>query len=224
MSTHLMSVPSGSSGAVSPGAHLSVGVLGTDALSREGVIRFLQECPEILVELDPAPARVREADVVIFVADRVGQETAGLFASVVPDNGARLVLVVGELDAAAAAAVVHAGVVGILRRTEVTRAGLRQVIRAVAAGGALVPPDVLGALLAPPSDNAHPRRLGVVGLNDREARVVKLLSEGSDTREIATRLCYSERTVKTVIQDVTRRFGLRNRAHTVAYALQHGLI
>ena len=224
MNTHLMSVPSGSSGAASPGAHVSVGVLGTDAVSREGVIRFLQECPEILVELDPAPARVRETDVVVLVADRIGHETAGLFASVSPESGPRLVLVVGELDASAAAAVVHAGVVGILRRTEVTRAGLRQVIRAVASGGALVPPDVLGALLDPPSDTAHPRRLSVVGLNDRETRVVRLLSEGSDTREIATQLCYSERTVKTIIQDVTHRFGLRNRAHTVAYALQHGLI
>jgi DNA-binding NarL/FixJ family response regulator len=106
----------------------------------------------------------------------------------------------------------------------VTQAGLRQVIRAVGSGGALVPPEVLGALLDPSSATALPRRLSIVGLNDREARVVKLLSEGSDTREIAIQLCYSERTVKTIIQDVTHRFGLRNRAHTVAYALQNGLI
>jgi DNA-binding NarL/FixJ family response regulator len=222
MSTHLMSVPSGSPGPVSPGDHLSVGVLGTDAVSREGVIRFLQECPEILLEQDPG--RGLESDVIVLVADRVGQETAELFACLQPERGARLILVVGELDAAATAAVVRAGVVGILRRTDVTQAGLRQVIRAVGSGGALVPPEVLGALLDPSSATALPRRLSIVGLNDREARVVKLLSEGSDTREIAIQLCYSERTVKTIIQDVTHRFGLRNRAHTVAYALQNGLI
>jgi DNA-binding CsgD family transcriptional regulator len=62
------------------------------------------------------------------------------------------------------------------------------------------------------------------GPSDRELRVLRLLSEGCDTREIAHRLCYSERTVKNVIQDVTRRFGLRNRSHAVAFALRQGLI
>ena len=30
--------------------------------------------------------------------------------------------------------------------------------------------------------------------------------------------------MKTVIQDITRRFGLRNRSHAVAYAVRQGLI
>ena len=42
--------------------------------------------------------------------------------------------------------------------------------------------------------------------------------------EIATELCYSERTVKNVIHEVTSRLRVRNRAHAVAFALREGLI
>ena len=47
---------------------------------------------------------------------------------------------------------------------------------------------------------------------------------GAAMSKIAQELAYSERTIKNLIQDVTRRFGLRNRSHAVAYALRRGLI
>ena len=62
------------------------------------------------------------------------------------------------------------------------------------------------------------------GLAEREIEVLRLLSEGFDTVEIAAKLCYSERTVKNVIHDVTSRLGLRNRSHAVSYAIRNGLI
>jgi DNA-binding NarL/FixJ family response regulator len=51
-----------------------------------------------------------------------------------------------------------------------------------------------------------------------------LLAEGRDTAEIASRLCYSERTVKGVIHGLTTRLQLRNRSHAVAFALRNELI
>ena len=39
-----------------------------------------------------------------------------------------------------------------------------------------------------------------------------------DTGEIASKLSYSERTVKNVMHGLTTRLHLRNRAHAVAYA------
>jgi DNA-binding NarL/FixJ family response regulator len=54
--------------------------------------------------------------------------------------------------------------------------------------------------------------------------VLKLLADGLDTAEVARRLSYSERTVKNVLQDVTRRHNLRNRTHAVAFALRQGFI
>jgi DNA-binding NarL/FixJ family response regulator len=59
---------------------------------------------------------------------------------------------------------------------------------------------------------------------DREIRVLRLVADGKDTKEIARELSYSERTVKNVLHDVTTRFQLRNRSQAVAYALREGLI
>jgi DNA-binding NarL/FixJ family response regulator len=69
-----------------------------------------------------------------------------------------------------------------------------------------------------------PRGLSLNGFNEREVDVLRLLSEGWDTSEIAKKLAYSERTVKNVIHDITARLQLRNRAHAVAYAMRAGVI
>ena len=61
-------------------------------------------------------------------------------------------------------------------------------------------------------------------LNLREVEVLRLVSEGFETAEIAGQLCYSERTVKNVIYAITNRLNLRNRQHAVAYALRAGVI
>ena len=52
----------------------------------------------------------------------------------------------------------------------------------------------------------------------------KILADARVSIPIATELAYSERTVKTVIHDVTTRLQLRNRSHAVAYAVRQGLI
>ena len=54
--------------------------------------------------------------------------------------------------------------------------------------------------------------------------MLRLLSEGCDTREVARMLSYSERTVKNVLYGLMTRCGLNNRAHAVAYALRAGAI
>ena len=69
-----------------------------------------------------------------------------------------------------------------------------------------------------------PRGIDLSGLTDREIAVLRLVAEGLDTSEIARRLCYSERTIKNVIHDVTSRLQLRNRSQAVAYAMREGLI
>lgn len=69
-----------------------------------------------------------------------------------------------------------------------------------------------------------PTPWGAAGLSERERAVLRLVAEGRETGEIARELCYSPRTVTTVVHDVTQRFRLRNRAHAVAYTLRAGLL
>ena len=123
---------------------------------------------------------------------------------------------------------VEAGVVGLLRRSDASPDRLVALVRSAASGEGTMPPDLLGRLLRQVRDVQtnllEPRGLNFSGLSDRELDVLRLVADGFDTREIANELAYSERTIKNLIQDVTRRFGLRNRSHAVAYALRRGLI
>jgi DNA-binding NarL/FixJ family response regulator len=70
--------------------------------------------------------------------------------------------------------------------------------------------------------NTAPGSLADLSL--RELRVLRLLADGYRTSEIATELCYSERTIKHSIATMTERLQLRNRTQAVAVAVRRGLI
>ncbi len=60
--------------------------------------------------------------------------------------------------------------------------------------------------------------------SEREIAVLRLLAQGMSTREVARALCWSERTIKNVVYDLTTRHGLRNRTHAVAVAVRAGVV
>lgn len=213
---------------------LRVAVHGGDALTRAGLRAVMDALVDVDVEHVEVgqPADLGQADVVVVVLETVTARAVEVVRRLAARAECRPVLVVGEVSTEAVALVVQAGAVGVLRRREATVEGVGALLHAVASGEAVVPVDLLAALLprtaSGPQPAAPARRSGQVlaltGVNDRERAVLRLLGEGADTREIARRLSYSERTVKVVVQDLTRRFGLRNRTHAVAYAVRHGLI
>ena len=61
-------------------------------------------------------------------------------------------------------------------------------------------------------------------LTAREPAVLRLISEGLPTKQIATALSISERTVKTHIASVMNKLGVDNRAHAAVNAIQRGLL
>jgi DNA-binding NarL/FixJ family response regulator len=203
---------------------VTVRVAGSDPLIRAGVAALLD-----------GEARVSThsggSDMVLAVVDGVDQRAVALVRSLPPNS--RILLVPARLDAAGLALAVSLGVLGVLLRANLDRDSLCNAVASVSRGEAVFPPALLGQLLGqqtpgPGRPGTEPRpgapALSVVRLTDRERAVLSRVAEGADTREIARALAYSERTVKTVIQDLTRRFGVRNRPQAVAYALRHGLI
>jgi DNA-binding NarL/FixJ family response regulator len=61
-------------------------------------------------------------------------------------------------------------------------------------------------------------------LNERERRVLRLVADGHQTREVAAELCYSERTIKNVLHDVVIKMNVRTRSQAVAQAVRQGMI
>ncbi|MFG3436804.1 LuxR C-terminal-related transcriptional regulator [Nonomuraea sp. NPDC047897] len=196
-----------------------------DPISRAGVLSQLRQQPEIrIVEAEQAG----EARVALVVTDTVCAETRSVLRGLRDRGDLRLVMVAGHVDDTGLLAVVEIGVSAVVRRGEATPERLRSVIEAAADGAGSMPPDLLGKLLSQVSmvqgSLLTPRGLNFTGLTDREAQVLRLIADGYDTAEIADALSYSQRTVKTVLHDVTTRLNLRNRTHAVAYALRNGLL
>ena len=171
---------------------------------------------------------VAHAAVAVLVADAVDDTATQDLRTLTRDHHPRLMMIVTAVDDAALVAAAEAGASGLLRRGDATPDVLVRTILKVAAGEGEVPPDLLGRLLEQVGRLQRqvlaPRGLTFSGLTPREAEVVRLVADGLDTREIALRMSYSERTVKNVLHDLTTRLQLRNRTHAVAYAVREGLI
>lgn len=206
-------------------SRIPVYVYASDPISQAGVASQLAERPEVVVvdqgELD-------DAQVAVVIADVVDDAVIRVLRAVQRGGIPRTVLVATVLDDAAVVNAAEAGVSALLRRAEATPERLTGVVEKVAAGEGELPPDLLAHLLgqvgALQRQVLTPRGITFSGLTQREIEVLRLVAEGYGTGEIARTICFSERTVKTILHDVTTRLQLRNRAHAVAYAVRAGLI
>ncbi|MGH9247289.1 MAG: response regulator [Acidimicrobiales bacterium] len=119
----------------------------------------------------------------------------------------------------------RAGASGFL--TKDVRAGeLREALRVVASGQALLAPSVtrrvIDAFARSPSAPATPERLQM--LTDREHDVLALVGRGLSNQEIATRLHMSPLTAKTHVSRILSKLGARDRAQLVVAAYETGLV
>lgn len=214
----------------SPAARrIPVAVTTADPVSRAGVTsqlrgsQLIEVVDESRLDLDS-----RLDAVAIVVADQWEEETARTIRGLRQRGLERVVLLVTRLDDKGLLAAVEAGACGILRRQQASSTNLIAAIRSAAAGEGTLPPDLLGRLLDQVGrlqrQVLRPRDLTIGGLTEREIGVLKLLAEGFDTAEVGARLFLSDRTVKTIVHDVTSRLELRNRTHAVAHAIRLGLI
>ena len=130
-------------------------------------------------------------------------------------------------DDAALAGMLRAGAAGFVLKG-VPAEELQRAVRVVAQGGAWLDPAVTGRVLtvyrdAPSSAAAPARRAALDRLTDREREVLALIGRGRANPEIAADLGVSEGTVKTHINHIFTKLGLRDRPAAIIFAFDHRL-
>ncbi|MET7462388.1 response regulator transcription factor [Nonomuraea sp. NPDC005501] len=152
-------------------------------------------------------------------ATRRTTRTAGATAKV-------LVLTTFDLDEYVYEAL-RAGASGFLLK-DASAAELAHAVRVVAAGDALLAPNITKRLISEFSRMAGaPRaplkeRLG--DLTERETEVLSLIAQGLSNAEIAGRLVVAEQTVKTHVGRILVKLGLRDRTQAAVFAYETGLV
>jgi DNA-binding NarL/FixJ family response regulator len=117
-----------------------------------------------------------------------------------------------------------AGAAGFLLKAA-PPAKLVDAVRTVAAGEALLAPTVTRRLIESyVQRRAASRPEWMNQLTEREQEVLQLVAEGLSNGEIAARLVVSEATVKTHVNRVLAKLGVRDRVQAVVAAYQAGIV
>lgn len=111
---------------------------------------------------------------------------------------------------------------------DIPRAELVAAVRTVAEGGALLTPSITRRLIerfadSPTAENAQ-LSAELDRLTDREREVLVAIGRGYNNAEIAERLFIGAATVKTHINSVFAKLGLRDRAQAVVFAYESGVV
>jgi DNA-binding NarL/FixJ family response regulator len=119
----------------------------------------------------------------------------------------------------------RAGAAGFLLKSA-PPARLVDAVRTIAAGEALLAPSITKRLIESYVERAAPGRLPdwLHRLTEREQEVLGLVAEGLSNAEIASRLVVSDATVKTHINRLLAKLGVRDRVQAVVLAYQAGLV
>jgi DNA-binding NarL/FixJ family response regulator len=218
---------------------VSIRVLVADdqALVREGLMTLLEAAPEIEpvgAARDGAEAVAMAArhrpDVVLMDLRMPGVDGVQATREIRTAHPATQVVVLTTYaDESSILDALHAGALGYLTKD----AGIAEISRAVqaaAAGHSLLDATVQSRLLAAASAGVRPAPAPAAPaaalpdeLTPREAEVLALIAQGLSNAEIAAHLVVSEATIKTHINHLFAKAGVRDRAQAVHYAYTHGL-
>jgi DNA-binding NarL/FixJ family response regulator len=119
----------------------------------------------------------------------------------------------------------QAGASGFMLKTT-TAEELVHAVRTVAAGQELLAPEVTSRLVrefvSRPRPGTQPRPLP--DLTGREAEVLRLVATGRSNADIAAELFLAESTVKTHINRLFAKLGVRDRVQAVVLAYESGFV
>ncbi|WP_410620490.1 response regulator transcription factor [Amycolatopsis sp. cmx-8-4] len=175
-------------------------VVGTTANGEEAVSLALETRPEVVL-MDH------------FLPGLLGMDATARIRSA--DPAIRVLILSAHTTGEMTLEALRSGAHGFLSK-DVDADEIDRAIRAVARGEVHVPAGFDG-----PPEVAEPREQE---LNPRERRVLQLVAEGHTDAEIAEQLAVSVRTVRSYLDRVRDKSGLRRRPELVRFAVESGLV
>jgi DNA-binding NarL/FixJ family response regulator len=130
----------------------------------------------------------------------------------------RVLVISATEDSASVRAALDAGAVGYLPKTTEPKV-IAQALRTVLAGGSYVPPQAMGAV----PQVKTPHTLADLGITERQADVLKLVTKGLSNGEIARQLNIAENTVKQHAHAAYRALGVSSRTEAMVVLAKMGV-
>jgi DNA-binding NarL/FixJ family response regulator len=195
---------------------ISVGVIDNHPLYRAALARLAGDTPDL--DLCAAAGSIGEfvatrrcADCLVLLDFELPRVRGAAAVRAVTGLGHRVLVVSAETGRAEVTAAMAAGAVGYLDKCAEGEEIL-EAVRQVAAGNRHVSPAVL---------LGGPARLE---LSDREVDVLTCLAAGERDEDIARSLKISVRTVRSYLDRIRDKTGLRRRSALTRYAIEHGIV
>jgi DNA-binding NarL/FixJ family response regulator len=140
------------------------------------------------------------------------------------DEGIRVIALTTFADDASVLGALRAGARGYLTK-DASADDIQSAIFRVAAGEAILDPAIQHHVVAALTGDEPELTTAELpdGLTPREAEILGLIADGLTNSEIAERLVISPTTVKSHINHLFAKAGLRDRVQAVTYAYRNGL-
>ena len=207
---------------------VSVLIAEEHPLYREGVVRAVKECPELVLVGEAADGRqaldaIRKLRPDVAVLDVKMPELDGLqVANAVDRDGlpTRVLMLSAFIDRQIVFQAVAAGAVGYLSK-DADRREITDAILAVHRGKTVLAPEVQAGVAA---EVRSRWRRDTPTLSERERQVLEMIAQGLSAPEIGRRLFLSPATVKSHLQSLYDKLGVSDRAAAVAEAMRSGLL
>jgi DNA-binding NarL/FixJ family response regulator len=194
-------------------------IVDDHAVVREGLKAVISLVPDLCVVCEAgsaaeamAQAALHEVDVVLMDIGMKADNGIDVAARLLDDNPERAVLMLTMHDGVEhAQRALKAGARGYVLKDSPS-GEIFSAIRTVHAGGTYLSPAIAQRLFRGPAQRPV--------LSDRELEILRFLSQGQSSKQIANQLDLSVRTVESHRQSIRRKLNLAGQAELIKYAVE----